>query len=281
MEGRLEEIWVHVPESVQVPTGGNEAQTDSHAAAIQDILRSVQGHDNVLTAGKGMWPNRAALLVQSRAWEAVHARIGTEMLRFLLIHCTVIHRGIQVSGPRPASMPKQCPSTIYHNDRYLKRAGFEPEHILLQPSTTAGLLCRDIFDISTERGVNIPKRYKRLIPGLQKVLERVVRVPYGKLLAALCPDTGAGQETPREYVISFVWNCIRKLLPKRLVFGSKSNVWLLREWLKRTLPPCSNSEEQCPWATAGVPWLPRHSRQSHQEMLSKWSRWMRKRLGET
>lgn len=284
-KGFLEQVLVHLPGDLHIPQG-DPVQTDAHQTAIQDIFRhllTMSTGSSVLTAGMWidqasgkmccMWPNMAATLVQSRAWEAIHARIGTDMLRFLLIHCMCFcpHGSVllQVSGPKPSNLPEQqhpLTPSMYHNLRYLKKAGLEPEHILLNV-LSAAQLCRDIFDIQWKIG----KRFKYILPGLLEMLARVPKVPWGLLLEALCP---VGKDSvPRASVVSFVWNCLLKLIPRQLLGDNK---WVLREWLKRSLPPGEMS--QCPWRVVGCSWLPRHLHKWHGELVKLWTGWVWNKL---
>lgn len=269
-------VWV-AKDHPLIPSCSSK-QTDGHQSAIRDILRTLLAShtDSVLTLGLRldgqsivyMWPNEAIKEATSRSWEMIHGQIGTEMLRFLLIQCTVyVSREtgttLQISGPKPAKRPRDTSPSVFYNTRYLKRAGFEPEHILHSHLLgIVGRLHRDIFG------------FDGTLPGLGEMVGRHYRIRFGILLNACCPikDT---LHTSQDQVVSFVWNCLLKLIPKRFLGKNK---WVLRDTLKRFIET-PRKIPQVPWRVKGCSeWLPKYAHRFHREWINKWIDWMFKQL---
>lgn len=242
-------------------------QTDLHSVAVHDIFRTLllQRSDSVLIAGMYlcndnynfmcMWPNAAATLVQSKTWEAIHARIGTKMLRYLLISCTVFAPDVsgviwQVSGPKPKPFQRPPRSqSCFYNERFLKHAGFEPEHPLFDPNPLRDhhTIVRDMYGITGR----LPKRFKCMLGHVQYVLQRNSRINYKARLFGepyLC-----------------IWRWLRRILP----LGD--NKWVLHDWLRKSL---RNPREPAhfPWRTKGF--LPRHLHKHYAELIGGWTRWI-------
>lgn len=265
----LDEIFIET--RLDMPDTG--PQTDTHASAVQDIFRTLLNgcEKNVLTAGMWlnggnvacMWPNMAANIVSSRAWEEIHARIGTEMLRFLLLHCSVYvpletSPGMlfQVCGPKQtiqrAKRASLSAPSCFYNERFLKRAGFEPEHVLFHK--TRYEIVRSMYKI-VNTASRLPKRFTYMLKHVQHVLDKFQHVPYRLLL----------EVSPQNHPLLFLWRCLRRLLP---VCGNK---WVLYEWLKQSLIN-PRHVASCAWKCRKF--LPRHLHRHYAELARGWCTWI-------
>jgi hypothetical protein len=187
----LEKILVHITGGLQIPQG-DPVQTDEHQTAVQDIFKHLLNvhSGNVLTAG--MWIDQA-LGKMCCMWQQPLSNLAHRKLSNAAIFAHPLYMFpnadgvlIQVSGPKPKTRFEFTlrPPNIFYNMRYLQRAGFEPEHILLKCPINPVQLCRDIF--GTTESARLPKRLKYMLPGLRHMLTKAHKVPYGVLLSRPC-----------------------------------------------------------------------------------------------
>lgn len=205
----------------------------------------------------------AANIVLSRTWEAIHAHIGTELLRFLLIHCKVFvplqsGRGmLQLCGEKniKTSEPHPRGTTFLYNERYLAHAGFEPEHPLFRPNPLRDhhVIVRQMYDIPTDK--RLPKRFRCMLKHIQYVLVKCNSVNFKALLFH-----------KDDNVLRGLWVCLRRILPH-----AKANKWALLEWLRKCLAN-PREQPQLPWKTNGF--LPRTLYRHYAELVGGWSTWL-------
>jgi hypothetical protein len=257
-------VVVHVTRTLP-PTDARFVQVDSHRNAVQDILLQLvmrrhqeeEKEKNVLAAGLWLhegtrsiqcaWPNLAVNSVRSQLWESLHGYIGTDVLRFLLLHTTVLvpledGKGfLQLCGPPPPPRSKTNAKghlaverwRVFYHAHFIKKAGFEPGHVLFCIVPTerfANHLCRLIFVCSD--GKRLHRRYLGVRPLLLQMAQNQAlgKVPYGLLLEVLCPLSPKGSScapTEHDQVIKFVWACLLKLVP-RAMWGNVNNMRVAR-----------------------------------------------------
>ena len=293
-------------------------QTDTHSSAVNDVLRTLVAQkknspetDNVLASGlwigesggiQCFWPNSAVNVIRARTWALLHEHIGTELFRFLMLKTTVLvpNNGdnggyLQVSGSRNTKQLKNNTKKnsnnnaiierwrIFYHGRFIRKAGFEPGHILSLTSCEptqqfANKLCRAIFDLPS--GQRMHRRYALVRPLLFKMACKQVfgKVRYGLLLQTICPLSDHSMETPHHLVTNFVWACICKLVPKALLVDGNLAYSMISQFVRlRRYEVFDLQHHANRWPLIQCQWLPKSRTPGqfrvHRQMMLQWLTW--------
>jgi hypothetical protein len=271
------------------PPDARFVQVDTHRNAVNDVLQQAV-QENILSFSEKRWPNAAVSAIRTAPWERLHAFVGTDVLRFLLLKTTLLvpvegEKGfLQICGP-PYN-PHQGLKIghverwrVFYHAKYIKKAGFEPEHVLFDAPPTqqfANRLCRQIFECQ-----QLHRRYAGVRSLLLEMLHK--RVPYGLLLQVLCPLPPAGSAAPTEQpaVIRFVWACLLKLIPsamfgrdnKKVARSMLSHFVTLRRYEVFDIAPFVDR-----WRMTASEWIPKTRTPTqfrvHKTMVRQWLTWL-------
>lgn len=295
------------------PRATSPAQTDTHSSAVNDLLRTLVTQkknsncesDSVLASGlwigegggiQCFWPNSAVNAIRTRSWALLHGLVGTELFRFLMLKTTVLVPNndggggyLQVSGPRRMTAIKADEPVknierwrIFYHGRFIRKAGFEPGHILSLTSCEptyqfANKLCRAIFELPS--GQRLHKRYALVRPLLHKMAQKQVfgKVRYGLLLQTICPLTQS-VETQHHLVTNFVWACICKLVPKALLVNGDLAYSMISQFVRlRRYEVFDLQRYANRWPIGLCQWLPKTRTPGqfrvHKQMILQWLTW--------
>lgn len=302
-------------EDARPPADMGLMQTDTHRNAVDDVLRRAvkEKKKNVLAAGLWLneataqvagWPSMAVKTVRTQRWELLHAHLGTDLFRFLLLRATLLvplGKGyLQVSGPPPvATAAAAAPRAqeverwrVFYHAKFIKKAGFEPGHTLFGISAAApterfaNQLCRWIFKCPD--GKRLHRRYLGVRPLLRKLAQKQAfgKVPYGLLLQVLCSLPSAAAPTEDEQVVKFVWACLLKLIP-RAMWGSMNNMKIARSMIVHFVKLRRYETFQLDrfvgqWRMHSCQWIPKTKTPTqfrvHKTMVRQWLAWVMNEL---
>jgi len=239
-------------------------------------------------------PNSALQLVCTRTWQKLHERVGSDLFRHLLLHTSVfveLDNGIffQVCGRSFRRAAAALPRTLvpvrrarlFYNDRFVKRAGFTPDHVLstTEPSKRGGrMLAKHIFRGSAAATWRVPRPLRPVVAPLTQLLRNHEKLRYGFWLRKHCAlelvDASAASYTPHRNVSKFVMACIRRLIPAAL-WGSPDNAQLTARMVDELVGGRRYDEFNVDtwanlWRTRPCAWLPVPSAHA----VRVWLRWI-------
>lgn len=311
----LSHVRVMAEEGQRCPSDVRLMQVDTHRNAVNDVLlQVVRGKknnsldNNVLGAGLWVsdaarsiqcgWPNLAVSTIQTQSWEQLHAHLGTDVFRFLLLKTTLfvpLGKGfLQVCGPPPSRpVPAAAQEVerwrVFYHAKFIKKAGFEPGHAISAAAPTerfANQLCRWIFKCPD--GKRLHRRYLGVRPLLRKLAQKQAfgKVPYGLLLQVLCPLPSAAAPTEDEQVVKFVWACLLKLIP-RAMWGNMNNMKIVRAMIVHFVELRRYETFQLDrfvgqWRMHSCQWIPKTRTPTqfrvHRTMVHQWLAWVMNEL---
>ncbi len=200
------------------------AQYDHHGNFVDDLvselLRSNIRHGNVLCKGLRLAisadVNSARSVVRGRAWEQLHERIGSQLMRYLLRETSVFvalpNRGyMQVCGralhearqqqQRPQQLLKPIRrARMLYDERFVRKVGLGPSHVLSSGMSTphkrfARTLVKHVFGGARGSTWRIPKHLRVLVAPMVQLTRNHQRLRYGHWLRVHCTITATEAPT--------------------------------------------------------------------------------------
>ncbi len=321
-----EELRTFVEQTMMVlppefPCEVDFTQVETHSSIVHgvvcELLRS--SADNVLCNGlrlishgdfECLWPNLALNSVRGRVWEQLHACIGSQMIRFLLLKTSLFTKlpnnsYMQVFGPmmmqtktKDQLMTKDewrssvIRRTMFYNDSYIRKVGLGPKHVLSREDCSQNKrfvreLVRHIFRV--DHGWRVPKHLRVMIDPMRKLIRNHHKLRYGHWLRVYCDLHINNKEddsyqnlvrrfTPQHVVCKFVTTCVHRLVPN-VMWGSENNKQLATQMVKSLI--CGGRYEEFDlnvwvnqWQTGRCKWLPRAANVKRVNMVRSWLRWL-------